>query len=136
MDVLSGRTLLHPTNPAASRTFYRDVLELAVYREFGDAENPGMVFFVGNSLLELTTHGGQPASGVSLWMQVRDLHAEYERLRQHDVPISQAPRLEPWGLWEMWISDPDGVRIILVEIPGDHPLRRDVRSLGLGLGRD
>jgi hypothetical protein len=27
----------------------------------------------------------------------------------------------------MWIEDPDGVRIVLVEVPEDHPLRRDQR---------
>jgi hypothetical protein len=26
-----------------------------------------------------------------------------------------------------WIEDPDGVRIVLVEVPADHPLRRDLR---------
>jgi hypothetical protein len=29
----------------------------------------------------------------------------------------------------MWIPDPDGVRIVLVEIPEEHPLRRDQRRL-------
>ena len=33
------------------------------------------------------------------------------------------PVREPWGLIEMWIADPDGVGIVLVEIPADHPLR-------------
>jgi len=33
-----------------------------------------------------------------------------------------------WGLTEMWIQDPDGIRIVLVEVPADHPLRRDPRS--------
>jgi hypothetical protein len=28
----------------------------------------------------------------------------------------------------MWIEDPDGVRIVLVEVPADHPLRRDPRQ--------
>jgi hypothetical protein len=28
----------------------------------------------------------------------------------------------------MWIEDPDGVRIVLVEVPADHPLRRDPGS--------
>jgi hypothetical protein len=28
----------------------------------------------------------------------------------------------------MWIEDPDGIRIVLVEVPADHPLRRDTRS--------
>jgi hypothetical protein len=38
------------------------------------------------------------------------------------------PAAEPWGLIEMWIEDPDGIRIVLVEVPADHPLRRDSRS--------
>jgi hypothetical protein len=25
---------------------------------------------------------------------------------------------------EMWIADPDGVRICVVEVPEEHPLRR------------
>jgi hypothetical protein len=36
---------------------------------------------------------------------------------------------EPWGLIEMWIEDPDGVRIVLVEVPAVHPIRRDLRTL-------
>jgi hypothetical protein len=28
---------------------------------------------------------------------------------------------------EMWIKDPDGARIVQVEVPADHPLRRDPR---------
>jgi len=38
------------------------------------------------------------------------------------------PATEPWGLIEMWIEDPDGVPIMLVEVPADLPLRRDPRS--------
>lgn len=29
----------------------------------------------------------------------------------------------------MWIADPDGVHIVLVEVPEDHPLRRDSRGV-------
>jgi hypothetical protein len=28
----------------------------------------------------------------------------------------------------MWIEDPDGIGIVLVEVPADHQLRRDPRS--------
>jgi hypothetical protein len=28
----------------------------------------------------------------------------------------------------MWLEDPDGVRIVLVQVPDDHPLRRDPRG--------
>jgi hypothetical protein len=27
----------------------------------------------------------------------------------------------------MWLHDPDGLAIVLVEVPPDHPLRRDPR---------
>jgi hypothetical protein len=39
------------------------------------------------------------------------------------------PIAEPWGLIEMWIEDPDGIRIVLVEVPADHPFRRDLRPV-------
>jgi hypothetical protein len=42
--------------------------------------------------------------------------------------IVREPIAEPWGLIEMWIEDPDGTRIVLVDVPADHPLRRDPRQ--------
>jgi predicted enzyme related to lactoylglutathione lyase len=63
-----------------------------------------------------------------IWMQVRDVHAEHARLAAAGVPIIRGPVTEPWGLIEMWIQDSDGIQIVLVEVPADHPLRRDPRS--------
>lgn len=129
MDVLSSRVLLRPADPARSQAFYRDVLGLAVYREFGPPDAPGMVFFLGNGLLEVSGHRRGPAEGHStgLWLQVRDVAAEHERLAAAGVPITRPPVQEPWGLVEMWLADPDGVPIVLVQVPEDHPLRRDRR---------
>lgn len=127
MDVLSGRVLLRPIDLARSRHFYRDLLGLAVCREFGDPENPAVVFFLGGGYLEVSG-AGRPATGqLSLWLQVRDVAAEHERLAALGVEILREPQREPWELIEMWIADPDGVRIVLVEIPEEHPLRRDPR---------
>jgi catechol 2,3-dioxygenase-like lactoylglutathione lyase family enzyme len=127
MEVLSSRVLLRPTDPDRSRAFYADTLGLATYREFGPPEHPGTVFFLGNGLLELSGRADQPPRGLVLWVQVRDLAAEHERLAALGVPVVREPRREPWGLDEMAIEDPDGVRLILVEVPPDHPLRRDPR---------
>jgi predicted enzyme related to lactoylglutathione lyase len=127
MEVLSSRVLLRPTDPARSQSFYGDVLGLAVYREFGPPEHRGVVYFVGNGLLEISGQSGEPPREVALWLQVRDVAAEHERLVAAGVTVTDPPRLEPWGLVEMWIEDPDGVRIVLVEVPEDHPLRRDQR---------
>jgi predicted enzyme related to lactoylglutathione lyase len=128
MDILSSRILLHPTDLSRTRHFYRAVLGLAVYREFGDPENPATVFYCGGGFVEVSGGGtAGPPSGIALWLQVRDLAAEHQRLGAAGVPILRAPTLEPWGLLEMWITDPDGVRIVLVEVPENHPLRRDQR---------
>ena len=128
MDVLSSRILLHPSDLDRSRRFYRDVLGLAIYREFGPPDDPGMVFFLGQGLLEVSGHAAGPAGhSVMIWIQVRDIRAEHARLAAAGVPVIRGPATEPWGLTEMWIQDPDGIRIVLVEVPPGHPLRRDTR---------
>jgi hypothetical protein len=69
---------------------------LAVYREFGRPDDPGLMSFPEPGLLEISG----PAVGVLL---VRD------------------PAAEPWGLIEVQIEDPDGIRIVLVEVPRRSP---------------
>jgi predicted enzyme related to lactoylglutathione lyase len=130
VEVLSSRVLLRPADLGRSRSFYRDVLGLAVFREFGSAADPSVVFFLGQGFLEVSGHAEGPAGdSVMIWLQVRDVHAEHERLAAAGVRVLREPVAEPWGLTEMWIEDPDGVRIVLVEVPADHPFRRDPRSL-------
>lgn len=128
MEVLSSRILLRPVDLDRSHRFYRDVLGLAIYREFGSPADPGLVFFLGPGFLEVSGRSaGDPGGPVEIWLQVRDVRAEHERLAAAGVHILREPRTEPWGLIEMWIEDPDGVPIVLVEVPADHPLRRDPR---------
>ena len=128
MDVLSSRILLRPGDLDRSRRFYRDVLGLAIYREFGPPEDPAVVFFLGSGFLEVSGLAAGPGAGsLMIWIQVRDVHAEHARLAAAGVPIVREPAVEPWGLIEMWIKDPDDLRIVLVEVPAGHPLRRDPR---------
>jgi catechol 2,3-dioxygenase-like lactoylglutathione lyase family enzyme len=128
MEILSSRILLRPADPEASRRFYRDVLGLAIYREFGPPDDPGVVFFLGQGFLEVSKHSGGPShGGPGIWLQVRDVQAEHDRLVAAGVVVTRGPVTEPWGLVEMWIEDPDGTPIVVVEIPRNHPLRRDQR---------
>jgi predicted enzyme related to lactoylglutathione lyase len=128
MDVLSSRFLLQASDPERSRRFYRDTLGLAVYREFGPPNNPGLVFFLGGGFLEVSGRAAERAGqGTSLWLQVRDVQQEHGRLLAAGVRVLREPQQEPWGLIEAWIEDPDGLRLILVQVPDDHPLRRDRR---------
>jgi uncharacterized glyoxalase superfamily protein PhnB len=155
VEILAARVLVRPVNPARTLSFYRDVLELAVYREFPG----GTVFFLGGGYLEVsgqataakakgvaasqpasvtegTASRGQPSDGepdehdgqVLLWIQVRDLATAYSTLLERGATIVRPPRREPWGLNEMWIVDPEGLRIGIIEVPPQHPLRRDPRD--------
>lgn len=124
MEILSSRVLLRPADFERSVRFYGDELGLHVYREFPG----GVVYFLGGGFLELSRTAG-PVAGdkLSLWLQVRDVDAAAAALGGV-VEVVEAPVDQPWGLREMRIRDPDGLLLVLVEVPGGHPLRRDPRS--------
>lgn len=125
MEVLSSRVLLRPVDLERSLAFYGETLGLAVYREFGAGSQRGVVFFAGGGFLEVSGRAPGPAGpNVALWLQVRDVDAVHADLVARGVGILRSPVLEPWGLRELWIEDPDGVRIALIEVPEEHPLRR------------
>ena len=125
VHVLSSRILLRPTDPDRSRAFYGEQLGLPVYREFGTGVERGTVYFLGGGFLEVSGRSDIPPSraAAQLWLQVADAEAAHEELRAKGVEIVRPPVKEPWGLVEMWVADPDGTRIVLVEVPADHPLR-------------
>ncbi|MEV1068278.1 VOC family protein [Streptomyces sp. NPDC050263] len=124
VHVLSSRTLLSPTDPERSRAFYGEQLGLAVYREFGTGPQRGVVYFLGGGYLELSGRAQTPRDpAVRLWLQVADATAAHDELLAKGVEIVRPPLKEPWGLVEMWIADPDGTPIVLVEVPADHPIR-------------
>lgn len=124
VHVLSSRILLRPTDPERSRRFYGEQLGLAVSREFGTGPERGTVYFLGGGFLEVSGRSqAGPSPDVRLWLQVVDADAAHEELLAKGVEIVRPPVREPWGLVEMWVEDPDGTRIVLVEVPEDHPMR-------------
>ena len=124
MEILASRMLLRPADYQRSLAFYRDSIGLAIAREYPG----GTVFFAGQSLLELAGHGRPDDAGGrfagALWLQVRDVYAAQEQLRERGVAIAREARQEPWTLHEMHVEDPDGVTLIFVQVPESHPLRR------------
>jgi catechol 2,3-dioxygenase-like lactoylglutathione lyase family enzyme len=125
MEVLSSRVILRPVDLDRSLRFYGQALGLHVYREYGSGAGRGVVFFIGGGYLEVTGHAPPvDVDKLSLWLQVRDLRETHARLVEAGVDIVDPPGRKPWGLDEMWIRDPDGVSIVVVQVPEDHPLRR------------
>jgi catechol 2,3-dioxygenase-like lactoylglutathione lyase family enzyme len=143
MEVLTSRTIIHPRDLDRSLAFYGEGLDLPVAREFGHGAGRGVVFFAGGGLIEVVGTGPRPGlapapdlagtadhpPAIALWLQVRSMVTAITDLRGRGVPVVRPPVLEPWGLIEAWIEDPDGLRIHLVEVPTDHPLRRDARVI-------
>ncbi|MBK9178165.1 MAG: VOC family protein [Acidimicrobiales bacterium] len=129
MEVLSSRVLIHPADVDGLVGFYRDVVGLRIYREFGaEGRVTGVVFFLGGGFLEIgrgSTALATPGP-VTLWLQVPDVDAEVGRLAAAGVEVLEPPATRPWGLREGWVADPAGNRLVLVQVPDDHPLRRRV----------
>jgi catechol 2,3-dioxygenase-like lactoylglutathione lyase family enzyme len=125
MEILASRMLFRPADYQRSVRFYRDEIGLAIARDYGG----GTVFYAGQSLAGYGTpdHSRGPFPG-ALWLQVRDIAATQAELQTRGVPITREARREPWGLREMHVTDPDGITLIFVEVPSDHPLRRDTRD--------
>ena len=125
MEVLSSRVLHRPSDFEAGVRWYRDVLGLRVAREYGTGGTvAGVVLFLGGGFLELTCGDDAGGPGPTLWLQVPDVDAEHARLAAAGVDVLRSPVTEPWCLRECWIADPDGTRIVLVQVPESHPLRR------------
>ncbi|HLF41714.1 MAG TPA: VOC family protein [Acidimicrobiia bacterium] len=126
MEILSSRVLLRPRDFDRSRAFYGETLGLHVYREF----NGGVVFFLGGGFLELSGWGGSAPVGdqLALWLQVRDVDAAHAQLAAAEIEVVEPPEDKPWGLRELRVRDPDGLLLVLIQVPADHPLRRDTRG--------
>jgi catechol 2,3-dioxygenase-like lactoylglutathione lyase family enzyme len=125
MEVLSSRILLRPRDFERSLRFYGETLGLAVYREWGEGRSRGVVFFVGGGLLEVSSSSTESRSeAVRLFIQVRDLREIRIRLAERGVLIAEEPEVKPWGLFQMVARDPDGMALVFVEVPPEHPLRR------------
>jgi catechol 2,3-dioxygenase-like lactoylglutathione lyase family enzyme len=121
VEVLQSRVLYRPAAYDRSVAFYRDIVGLHVFREWAS----GTVFFLGGGFLELSRSAGRVTDDkLSLWLQVRDVAAEFARLAGAGVDVVEAPVDEPWGLREARLRDPDGLLLVLVEVLADHPLRR------------
>jgi predicted enzyme related to lactoylglutathione lyase len=124
VEVLSSRILIRPRDPEVAWSFYGGTLGLAVAREFPG----GVVYFLGTGYLEVSGRVPDAGSGPDgIWLQVRDVEAAEAELRAAGAVVTRGTRTEPWGLRECWIADPDGRALVLVEVPPDHPIRRDVR---------
>lgn len=128
--MLSSRVITYPDDFESALAFYDGVLELARYREYGvDGRITGVVYFLGGGFLEVASGHGHAVRGdppLRLWLQVRDVDAEHDRLAAAGAAVNEPPADMPWGLREMDVEGPDGISLRVVQVPDTHPLRRRV----------
>jgi catechol 2,3-dioxygenase-like lactoylglutathione lyase family enzyme len=126
MEILASRILLHPVDLDRSLRFYEQTIGLAIYREWGSGPSRGVAFFLGGGgLLEVSGGSPQPPSeATEMVLQVRDLEVTRAILAERGVVPEAEPQPKPWGLLEMTVRDPDGLALIFVEVPPEHPRRR------------
>lgn len=129
LQVLASRVLHRPADLDAAVAFYEDRLGLVRFREWGDAPHRGIVYFLGGGYLELTETPADappptPPAGIRLWLQVADAFSAERALRGAGVAIAAPAERKPWGLVELVVVDPDGLALVIVSTPLDHPLRR------------
>ena len=124
MEVLSSRVLLQPVDFERSLQFYAESLGLHIYREWGSGSSRGAVFFLGGGFLELSGSSRTTASeNIRLWLQVRDVNTVGREFMDTGVEVIEPPTDKPWGLREMQLEDPDWLRIVIVKVPENQPLR-------------
>jgi catechol 2,3-dioxygenase-like lactoylglutathione lyase family enzyme len=134
VQILRSRVLLRPRDLDVSLAFYEGALDLHRSREFGARPHRGVVLFLGGGTeLELVEGGGPDPGvptpvGVRLWLQVPDLDRATAELEAAGVTLDEPVARKPWGLLEAVVHDPDGLPLVLVEVPPDHPLRVDTRG--------
>ncbi|MFB9677526.1 VOC family protein [Streptosporangium vulgare] len=119
MNIVSSAVSLTVADPVASSRFFSDHLgfreSLVGERFIGLGRDDGAVDLV---LVERDLERWRPGQGLAeviVVFAVTGLAAEYERLRAEGAAITIPLRREPWGELLMQLTDPNGVKIQLVE---------------------
>jgi catechol 2,3-dioxygenase-like lactoylglutathione lyase family enzyme len=86
--------------------FYRDALGFVVAFTNGDPVSFAVIN-QGDAQLHLSVQP-EKAGEIHAHLMVDDLDSIHEALRQAGIPIHQPPTVQPWGLRDLVVADPDG----------------------------
>lgn len=86
--------------------FYRDVLGFVVAFTNGDPVSFAIIK-QGDAELHLGVQPGK-AGSMHAHLMIDDLDGVHGALRQAGILIRQSPTVQPWGLRDLVVADPDG----------------------------
>ena len=104
----------------ASYRFYHDVLGFACANgEPSESEDFAILHRDSAGLQLVTASADHPAGRMTIWIQVADTLAEFERVKRR-ASVEWGPEVYWYGCREFAVLDPDGHRIIFSS-PTDEP---------------
>ena len=115
-----NHAMIYASDVSKSLEFYGDLLgfkPVELFHHEGRCVYARLRSPVGTGTLALhhvePGHGVQPAGGVRLYFETKDVEDACDRLEKNGVKIVQPPRMMPWGWKHAYVSDPDGHEISL-----------------------
>jgi glyoxylase I family protein len=110
MGIRLSHLFLYVSDLAQSRRFYTELLGLRVL-----LEESGYVRVGVPDGLHIGMEVGKPwqigAHGIEMNLEVDDVDAWTQRLREAGIRIDQGPSDMPWGARHSFFQDPDGYRL-------------------------
>ena len=102
------------TELSAAQLFYGDVLGLALKMDHGWIATWGTDAAMAIQVSVATEGGsGTPVPGLSI--EVDDLAAVEMRLAERGIPLVYGPADEPWGVRRLFVRDPFGTLVNILE---------------------
>ncbi|GIQ68745.1 glyoxalase [Xylanibacillus composti] len=92
---------------AAAKTFYRDVLGLELWMDFGWIATYGVQQEMKGQI-SFASQGGSDTPVPDLSIEVDDLDEALARMRHAGFEVTYGPVQEPWGVRRFYVRDPFG----------------------------
>jgi len=106
---------LQTSDLAATVSFYRDVLGLAVVDRWSEADDAGVIFGLegvdGRAFLEFGQVASPDNGAASVQLRIGDMASFVARLG--DAWAIDGPYERPWGSIYSYLRDPNGVQVIV-----------------------
>jgi len=95
-------------NPADAEHFYHDVLGLDVLMDHGWIVTYGSHDVMSSLQVSFASEGGSGTPVPDLSIEVDDVDAALEGMREAGFAIEYGPAEEPWGVRRFYVRDPFG----------------------------
>lgn len=98
---------VHTQDVSAAKNFYKDVLELDLLMDHGWIETYGL-FGEESVQISFASQGGSNTPTPDLSIEVDDVDAVFERMKNAGYTIEYGLADEPWGVRRFYVRDPFG----------------------------